>query len=66
MLRRVVVSADDRRDPAPRPPVLRSTAHPAGCASEQSVLGAMMMSKDAVANVVEVLKAVTSTGPRMS
>ena len=36
---------------------------PQDLAAEQSVLGAMMMSKDAISDVVEVLPTVDLTGP---
>ena len=37
---------------------------PQDLAAEQSVLGGMMLSKDAIADVVEVLRPATSTGRR--
>ena len=55
----------DRRQPRERygDPAFDRTP-PQDIAAEQSVLGGMLLSKDAIADVVEILRPATSTGPR--
>ncbi len=50
--------------PAGAPPDTFDRQPPQDLTAEQAVLGGMLLSKDAIADVVEVLRRPTSTGPR--